>query len=134
MACRIISPNILPRRECPTARKAARPSSTNWWSSPSLPDLTAPPLPLPTLGEGEGGRGEWMRAALKVFKPRYRIPALVTLADRLAAFADLPGLQVCRRTVLTMQRPAPPVPRPCLRRPHALGRRPHLDGSAVGEA
>ena len=46
-----------------------------------------PPLPLPTLGEGEGGRGEWVRAksALKVFKPRYRVPALVTLADRIAA-------------------------------------------------
>lgn len=30
--------------------------------------------------------------ALKVFKPRYRLPALVTLADRMAAFADLDGL------------------------------------------
>jgi formylglycine-generating enzyme required for sulfatase activity len=42
--------------------------------------------------------------AFKVFKPRYRVPALVGLADRLAAFADLPGLTVCRRAVLTPQK------------------------------
>lgn len=42
--------------------------------------------------------------ALKVFKPRYRLPALVALADQLAPFADLPGLQVCKRLVLTPQR------------------------------
>jgi hypothetical protein len=42
--------------------------------------------------------------ALKVFKPRYRVPALVSLAGRLAVFADLPGLAVCRRVVLTPQR------------------------------
>ena len=42
--------------------------------------------------------------ALKVFKARYRIPALVALADRLAGFADLPGLAVCQRTVLTARR------------------------------
>ena len=42
--------------------------------------------------------------ALKVFKARYRIPALAALADRLVAFADLPGLAVCRRTVLTARR------------------------------
>lgn len=42
--------------------------------------------------------------ALKVFKPRYRLPALVTLAGQLAAFATLPGLSVCNRTVLTPQR------------------------------
>ena len=41
--------------------------------------------------------------ALKVFKPRFRVPALFTLKDKLAAFADLPGLPVCRRTVLTPQ-------------------------------
>lgn len=44
------------------------------------------------------------RRALKVFKPRYRTPALVSLAERLATFAALPGLAVCRRTVLTPQR------------------------------
>lgn len=42
--------------------------------------------------------------ALKVFKPRFRLPTLVTLADRLAHYGDLPGLDVCRRTVLTARR------------------------------
>lgn len=42
--------------------------------------------------------------ALKVFKPRFRAPALVGLTDQLAAFADLPGLAVCRRAVLTPRR------------------------------
>lgn len=41
--------------------------------------------------------------ALKVFKSRYRTPALVGLAQKLASYADLPGLAVCRRTVLTPQ-------------------------------
>ncbi|MCS7040303.1 MAG: hypothetical protein NZP34_11915, partial [Caldilineales bacterium] len=42
--------------------------------------------------------------ALKVFKPRYRTPALVSLAQKLQPFADLPGLMVCQRTILTPQR------------------------------
>lgn len=42
--------------------------------------------------------------ALKVFKPRYRLPALVSLAEQITPIAQLPGLQVCRRTVLTPQR------------------------------
>lgn len=41
--------------------------------------------------------------ALKVFKPRYRSPGLVSLAQQIAPFAQLPGLQVCHRTVLTPQ-------------------------------
>ena len=41
------------------------------------------------------------KRALKIFKPRYQVPALVTLSARLAAFTDLPGLVVCNRTVLT---------------------------------
>jgi hypothetical protein len=41
------------------------------------------------------------KAALKVFRARFRTPALVSQAEKLAAFADLPGLTVCRRTVLT---------------------------------
>jgi hypothetical protein len=45
-------------------------------------------------------------AALKVFRARFRTPALVSQAEKLAAFADLPGLTVCRRTVLTPQRNA----------------------------
>lgn len=44
------------------------------------------------------------RRALKVFKPRYRLPLLVSLAEGLAVFADFPGLSVCHRTVLTPQR------------------------------
>ncbi len=54
------------------------------------------------VGTGEG-RGESARA-LKVFKPRFRVPAMVSLSDKLDAFADLPGLQVCRRTVLSARR------------------------------
>jgi len=42
--------------------------------------------------------------ALKVFKPRFRLPSLVSLADKLALYADLPGLKVCRRVVLNAQR------------------------------
>jgi WD40 repeat protein len=47
-----------------------------------------------------------VRAALKVFRARFRTPALVSQAEKLAAFADLPGLTVCRRTVLTPTRHA----------------------------
>ncbi len=39
--------------------------------------------------------------ALKVFRPRFRVPSLVSLAGKLAAFADIRGLSVCRRMVLT---------------------------------
>ena len=42
--------------------------------------------------------------ALKVFKVRYRAPSLVTLAERIGSYAEMPGLQVCRRMVLTPQR------------------------------
>jgi hypothetical protein len=59
-------------------------------------------LPSPT-GRGVGGEGAM---ALKVFRARFRTPALVSQAEKLAAFADLPGLTVCRRTVLTPQRNA----------------------------
>lgn len=44
------------------------------------------------------------RRALKVFKPRYRVPTLVSLSARLSTFTDLPGLQVCKRTVITARR------------------------------
>ena len=59
-------------------------------------------LPSPT-GRGAGDEGAM---ALKVFRARFRTPALVSQAEKLAAFADLPGLTVCRRTVLTPQRNA----------------------------
>ena len=42
--------------------------------------------------------------ALKVFKSRFRIPTLASLADQLSPFASLSGLSVCRRVVLTPQR------------------------------
>lgn len=41
--------------------------------------------------------------ALKVFKSRFRVPRLVELSTKLASFADIPGLQVCTRTVFTPQ-------------------------------
>lgn len=64
------------------------------------------PSPLPLGGRGEGvaasaaGGGVRARAALKVFNPRFRVPALVLVAQNLAPYAALPGLQVCQRTVL----------------------------------
>ncbi len=42
--------------------------------------------------------------ALKVFKPRYCTPSLVSLADRLSPFASFSGLAVCQRTVLSPSR------------------------------
>lgn len=42
--------------------------------------------------------------ALKVFKPRHRLPALVGQAITIAPLAELPGLAVCRRTVLSSRR------------------------------
>lgn len=44
------------------------------------------------------------RRALKVFKPRYQLPALASQAEQLAPLARLPGLGVCQRTVLTARR------------------------------
>ena len=44
--------------------------------------------------------------ALKVFKPRFRVPALVGLSRRMVPFADLPGLEVCRRVVFEPRRHA----------------------------
>ena len=46
------------------------------------------------------------KRALKVFKAHYRLPVLVSLAAKLAPFADLPGLQVCQRTVLSAHKHA----------------------------
>jgi tetratricopeptide (TPR) repeat protein len=56
--------------------------------------------PSPAPGEGRGGGDR----ALKVFKPRYRLPGLVALADHIGSFATLSGLEVCRRSVLTPRR------------------------------
>jgi len=41
--------------------------------------------------------------ALKVFKPRYRRPFLVTITERMAKYADLPGMKVCDREVISPQ-------------------------------
>ncbi|MDY7077911.1 MAG: hypothetical protein SXV54_13430, partial [Chloroflexota bacterium] len=60
--------------------------------------------PSPSQGQGRGGGLE--QQALKVFKPRYRLPGMVSLAERIAPLAGLPGLQVCQRTVLTPRRHA----------------------------
>jgi sugar lactone lactonase YvrE len=57
---------------------------------------TLTPSPSPAQPPGVG-----VRAALKVFKHRFRMPYLVSQAEKLAAFADLPGLQAARRRVLT---------------------------------
>jgi len=44
--------------------------------------------------------------ALKVFKPRFRLPYLVSQAEKLSAYAGLPGLQAARRSVLSPSREA----------------------------
>lgn len=41
------------------------------------------------------------KQALKVFKRRFRIPRMSAIAEKLEPYAGLPGLQVCKRTVLT---------------------------------
>ncbi|MEM2461005.1 MAG: hypothetical protein QXV20_07090, partial [Candidatus Hadarchaeales archaeon] len=73
-----------------------------------LPSAAAPPppSPLPLAGEGKGARGWGEGLALKVFKPRFRLPFLVAQAERIAPFASLPGLSACQRTVLTPSRHA----------------------------
>ncbi|HEX9987261.1 MAG TPA: anti-sigma factor [Chloroflexia bacterium] len=43
------------------------------------------------------------KRAIKAFKSRYQMPSMVSLAKRLAPYATLPGLQVCRRSVLSPQ-------------------------------
>jgi hypothetical protein len=63
------------------------------------------PSPSPA-GRERGPGGEGSKAALKVFKPRFRLPFLVSQADRMAPLAALPGLRACRRTVLTPSRHA----------------------------
>jgi serine/threonine protein kinase len=41
------------------------------------------------------------KQALKVFKPRFVTPSMMTLAESLEPYASLPGMMVCRRTILT---------------------------------
>lgn len=69
----------------------------------------------PGIAYGQEGRaatvyrldGPRRSAALKVFKQHYRIPSITSVASRLENLARLPGLTVCRRTVLTPNRHAP---------------------------
>ncbi|MGG1671133.1 hypothetical protein ACIFOE_10845 [Paenibacillus sp. NRS-1783] len=42
--------------------------------------------------------------ALKVFFPKFRIPAMVYQSEHMEAYGDIPGLQVCKRVVLTPER------------------------------
>lgn len=42
--------------------------------------------------------------ALKVFFPKYRIPAMVYQSEMMEMYSESPGLQVCRRDVLTPER------------------------------
>ena len=57
--------------------------------------------PLPSGAPFGDDKGPGVRAALKVFKSRFRTPALVALSARLNEYAQLPGLRACERTVLT---------------------------------
>ena len=67
----------------------------------------------PGIPHGQEGRqaivyrliaGEGEQRALKVFKPRFRVPSMVALADKLAAYATLSSLRVCARMVLSARR------------------------------
>ena len=68
----------------------------------------------PGIAYGQEGRaatvyrldGPRRSAALKVFKQHFRIPSITSVASRLENLARLPGLTVCRRTVLTPNRHA----------------------------
>ena len=42
--------------------------------------------------------------ALKVFKSRFRVPGMVSVAESLIPYANIPGLQACERVVLTALR------------------------------
>lgn len=42
--------------------------------------------------------------ALKVFFPKFRIPAMVYQSEHMESYGDIPGLQVCKRDVLTPER------------------------------
>ncbi len=87
-------PNL--QQELRTYRIAEHPAAPGMPYGPESRQAVVYQLPAP-----DGGK-----RALKVLKTRYRLPALAGLADKLASFAALPGLAVCRRTILTLQRHA----------------------------
>ncbi|UPK46333.1 hypothetical protein [Paenibacillus pabuli] len=53
---------------------------------------------LPRNGSINGAK------ALKVFFPKFRIPAMVYQSEHMESYSELPGLQVCKRDVLTPER------------------------------
>ncbi|WP_054958411.1 hypothetical protein [Paenibacillus dakarensis] len=53
---------------------------------------------LPKTGEAHEAK------ALKVFFPKFRIPAMVYQSEHMAAYREIPGLKVCSRDVLTPER------------------------------
>lgn len=70
-----------------------------------------PALPgLPYVQRGARGfviqlrKSDGERMALKYFKIKYRVPALMTITEALRRHADLPGLKAARRTVFTRER------------------------------
>lgn len=70
-----------------------------------------PALPgLPYVQRGARGfviqlrKSDGERMALKYFKIKYRVPALVPITEALRRHADLPGLKAARRTVFTRER------------------------------
>ncbi len=79
----------------------------------AISDIVYRVTPHPALAEFayiQEGRQGWVCQlmdtqgqlyALKVFKPTYCVPSLVSLAEELAEYAGLPGLRACRRDVLT---------------------------------
>jgi tetratricopeptide (TPR) repeat protein len=90
-----------------------RPNAHDTLTIDGIPYEIAEHPAAPGLPHGQEGRagtvykllpsphGEGAGLALKVFKPRFRLPYLVSQAQKIAPFADLPGLAACRRTVLT---------------------------------
>ncbi len=68
-------------------------------------DPAAPGAPLRRVGQQstvyQVRSADGSRYALKVFEPRFRTGRLAGLTERFTALSTLPGLQVCKRTILT---------------------------------
>jgi len=90
---------------------AFRPNGNDLLPIDGVPYRIAEHPAAPGMPYGQEGRAatvyalfaEGDRRALKVFKPRFRVPSLVGLARKLDPYSTLPGLQVCRRRVLVPQ-------------------------------
>ena len=91
-----------------------RPNANDILPIDGVPYRVAEHPAAPGMPYGQEGRAATVyelvagydRRAMKVFKPRFRVPALVGISKRLAQYAELPGLQVCRRIVLLPQQHA----------------------------